>query len=391
MKRKFMSIIMAMTLVFVSIGFVNASQEGELVNDNKFSVSDNNVIEKTSIDFIKNCMSDFIAINDADFSNLDENATILKKLIIDKKHIFEESDLFKKMHLVKSKINIKDIEVINKNLVEVKASELRYYIDNTYGENLNAGEEITYRLHLNKKENGDWKVIAGISSEYTSAALFNFSQYDAEAINNINLYEQYKDSKRRFTYRHSVGQVKLFLKEQFNNNKLLHKLEKDNQDVELTVHDTFNRSHMTGYQNHHWDSAPMYESDCTNYISNIIKVGNARMDNEGSYRWFWFSKYVCSRTWTAAVDLRKYLLRDTELNKGPYGTTVSRFRDLKQGDIIQMRFPSGNNHSVAVHTAGGDPIVTAHTNKYKGYFSSRYNREYVQGSLVKIHLIGFAY
>ena len=45
---------------------------------------------------------------------------------------------------------------------------------------------------------------------------------------------------------------------------------------------------MTGYQNHHWDSAPMYESDCTNYISNIIKVGNARMDNEGSYRWFWF-------------------------------------------------------------------------------------------------------
>ena len=43
MKRKFMSIIMAMTLVFVSIGFVNASQEGELVNDNKFSVSDNNV------------------------------------------------------------------------------------------------------------------------------------------------------------------------------------------------------------------------------------------------------------------------------------------------------------------------------------------------------------
>ena len=127
MKRKFMSIIMAMTLVFVSIGFVNASQEGELVNDNKFSVSDNNVIEKTSIDFIKNCMSDFIAINDADFSNLDENATILKKLIIDKKHIFEESDLFKKIHLVKSKINIKDIEVINKNLVEVKASELRYY------------------------------------------------------------------------------------------------------------------------------------------------------------------------------------------------------------------------------------------------------------------------
>ncbi|WP_076982641.1 amidase domain-containing protein [Syntrophomonas zehnderi] len=130
--------------------------------------------------------------------------------------------------------------------------------------------------------------------------------------------------------------------------------------------------------------------DCTNYASQVLHDGGGapfypspNTGISGSDRWFYRSANDRSSSWTGAGELQTFLLNNT--TKGPYGQVSSTFGSLNSGDIIQLSSSGEYYHSIVVHTPGGDPTVTAHTNAYSGYYSTRYGGI----SNLKIHITGY--
>lgn len=81
--------------------------------------------------------------------------------------------------------------------------------------------------------------------------------------------------------------------------------------------------------------------DCTNFTSQCIREGGINLDFDGEYKWFWFSDYSRSPSWTSAKAFRIYALNNNgssnELGLKAYETT---FEDVDLGDLIQYTEPT---------------------------------------------------
>lgn len=90
----------------------------------------------------------------------------------------------------------------------------------------------------------------------------------------------------------------------------------------------------------------LYGGDCTNFASQCLKAGGVPFDNEGEFKWYWYSDNDRDPSWTSAKYLRRYLLN----NNGGYNNygvkaTQCSFSEVKLGDIVQFEKPT---HSMVV-------------------------------------------
>lgn len=111
--------------------------------------------------------------------------------------------------------------------------------------------------------------------------------------------------------------------------------------------------------------------DCTNFISQCLFAGGAKMSYGSSWNWWYNNKNtnnVMDDTWSiswAVAHSLYYYLRNNEEANSPYikGLEVSNANNLELGDLI---FYEGNNkkifHSTIVTSIfNGVPLVSQHT------------------------------
>ena len=123
--------------------------------------------------------------------------------------------------------------------------------------------------------------------------------------------------------------------------------------------------------------------DCTNYISQCLLAGNAKMNYNKHNGWFYVNSSSRSPSWTSVDFLQKFLLNNKTL--GPFGKVVP-LEKIEIGDIIQIRQnPNRFNHSVIVTKIENNEIyVCAHTYNVKNKRLSAYN--FIE--LLPIHING---
>ena len=123
--------------------------------------------------------------------------------------------------------------------------------------------------------------------------------------------------------------------------------------------------------------------DCTNYISQCLLHGDAKMNYNKTEGWYYINASNRSPSWTSVFYLQKFLLENKTL--GPFGH-ITRISQVQPGDIIQIRQnPFRFNHSVIVtRVENGEIYVCAHTHNVKNKKLSSYN--FLQ--LLAIHIDG---
>lgn len=104
--------------------------------------------------------------------------------------------------------------------------------------------------------------------------------------------------------------------------------------------------------------------DCTNFASQCLFAGSGIMNYTPVFGWFYISANNRTPSWTGVNELYRFLVNNT--GAGPQGKVV-RLSEIRNGDIIQLRFGSGNrfDHSpVVVDYGNGTPdtiLVAAHS------------------------------
>lgn len=140
---------------------------------------------------------------------------------------------------------------------------------------------------------------------------------------------------------------------------------------------TYNRAAAVDYANRWWNSHnpafPVFNDDCTNYISQCLYAGGAPMRGyPNTHDGWWIRGNKWSLSWATTHSLRWYLGGS---KRGLTATQVARPEQLQLGDVILYDFQGNGrwDHAtiVTAKTQDGMPLVNAHTN------NSRYrNWEY---------------
>lgn len=107
-------------------------------------------------------------------------------------------------------------------------------------------------------------------------------------------------------------------------------------------------SHNPAYNNYE-----DYGGDCTNYISQCVKAGNIPFDNDGSdvlKKWYWYSDYSRTPTWTAAEPFYKYIIGNNNENTQNFGVyaRLANYNELELGDIVQLIYEGRAYHNMIV-------------------------------------------
>jgi len=96
-----------------------------------------------------------------------------------------------------------------------------------------------------------------------------------------------------------------------------------------------------------------YGGDCTNFVSQCLHAGGARMNFEPIVGWYYKSFYDRTPSWTGPEYLYRFLT--TNKGIGPYGWEIP-LSEVLPGDVIQMSFiPNIWDHSMIVVDTGINP------------------------------------
>ncbi len=101
--------------------------------------------------------------------------------------------------------------------------------------------------------------------------------------------------------------------------------------------------------------------DCTNFISQCIYAGAGVM-NFGAKGWYYINLNRRTPSWTGVGFLYEFLT--TNKGAGPYASTVSAVKDIKTGDVIQLKRNGRWTHSLFVTKISAEPsviFVSTHT------------------------------
>ena len=151
----------------------------------------------------------------------------------------------------------------------------------------------------------------------------------------------------------------------------------------------YNRSAAVQYADQWWNSYnpnfPIFDVDCTNYISQCLLAGGAPMRGQPNReKGWWLGNNTWSLSWTTPHSLRWYLAGSTI---GLQAKQVSSASQLMLGDLIFYDFQGDGrwDHSTIV-TRVEDvvPYVNAHTNnsrnrywEYQDSYAYTSNTKYV--------------
>ena len=86
-----------------------------------------------------------------------------------------------------------------------------------------------------------------------------------------------------------------------------------------------------------------YGGDCTNFISQCLHAGEIPFDESGrdiTTKWYWYSDYSRTPTWTAAKPLETYLLNNNKKGTKNYGIYASL---CEYDELRTRRFSSKTN------------------------------------------------
>lgn len=129
----------------------------------------------------------------------------------------------------------------------------------------------------------------------------------------------------------------------------------------------YDRRAAVKYAEHWWNNYhpdfPIFEVDCTNYVSQCLLAGGAFMHGAPvRERGWWFQAENWSFSWAVAHSMRWYL---SGANEGLIGKEVETASELQAGDVICYDFQGDGrwDHTTIVVDKDQDdmPLVNAHT------------------------------
>jgi hypothetical protein len=128
----------------------------------------------------------------------------------------------------------------------------------------------------------------------------------------------------------------------------------------------YNRQAAVQYANTWWNSNnpayPIFDDDCTNYISQCLRAGGAPMRGQPRRdKGWWIGGGTWSFSWSTSHSLRWYLDTSTV---GLKAVKVTNASDLQLGDVISYDFQGDGrfDHTTIVTGFNGrEPLVNAHT------------------------------
>lgn len=100
--------------------------------------------------------------------------------------------------------------------------------------------------------------------------------------------------------------------------------------------------------------------DCTNFVSQCLFAGGAKMNYDKYYGWYYISESNRSPSWSSVKYLERFLLKE---NTPGFIAKVVPISELEVGDVIQLRQNQTEfNHSLIVTKITQNEIyVCAHS------------------------------
>lgn len=124
--------------------------------------------------------------------------------------------------------------------------------------------------------------------------------------------------------------------------------------------------------------------DCTNFVSQCILAGGAKMNYDKYYGWFYINKDNRSPSWTSVKYFERFLLSSSSPGIQAEITPIDQ---LEIGDIIQIRQKEyGFNHTVIISKITIDEIYVC-SHSYDALDKPLSSYSYLE--LKGIHIIGF--
>jgi len=134
----------------------------------------------------------------------------------------------------------------------------------------------------------------------------------------------------------------------------------------------YSRNKAVAYA-HKWAFArnPRYQNyddmggDCTNFVSQCLHAGGARMNYTPVYGWYYIDGNRKAPAWTGVEQLYNFLTKNA--GAGPFGSDCA-LNSVEPGDIIQLSF-DGNVFGHSLFVVKAEPrgsadgiLIATHTN-----------------------------
>lgn len=123
--------------------------------------------------------------------------------------------------------------------------------------------------------------------------------------------------------------------------------------------------------------------DCTNFVSQCIYAGGAKMNYTKETGWYYLNLNNRAAAWTGVEYFYNFMVKNRSV--GPFGIEVE-LREAKAGDVIQLGDFSGDYYHTlfVVNSYGGEVYVASHS--FDSFNRPLYTYDY--NRLRCIHIIG---
>lgn len=176
--------------------------------------------------------------------------------------------------------------------------------------------------------------------------------------------EEQVEKREAFLYNNMLVKDRMMLEERQSEEHMDERFQTEDQFGRAFHYD---RRAAVKYAETYWNKRnPAYknfEDNCTNFISQCLKAGNAPMrgyPNRGSG--WWVRPHTWSYSWTVAHSMKNYLANS---KAGLRAKKLKEAHELQIGDVICYDFEGDGryNHTTIVvdHDKGGMPLVNAQT------------------------------
>lgn len=123
--------------------------------------------------------------------------------------------------------------------------------------------------------------------------------------------------------------------------------------------------------------------DCTNFVSQCIYAGGAKMNFTKDTGWYYIDLNNRAAAWTSAEFFGKFFLNNKSI--GPFGKEVD-LNEIQAGDVIQLGDLRGSfYHSLFVVNANGSGVFVA-SHSFDSF--NRPLNSYDYDNLRCIHILG---
>ncbi len=382
------------SIVLASVMIISMNTVAFTVTD--ITNNDISEIEEQTLNFIATTFSDFASINEHQDDLIDDKASSFKQFLNDKRDIANlKQDLNGVWSLTSSEVQNISTTIVDDNIYQI-VCEIGYMYQSP---SRSSQSRITegYKLLVNYT-NRDFKVLAANSNGISAGSIFPENITTAAKDLDLSFLTDQKSTLNTSELLYNIREIKDNLVNSHTQLNQAYSPQSNDNDVILQVYDeelgrritwnTFSdseKSHMTTYQqtwshdrNSDYADFENIGGDCTNYASQILRSGGSAFNSNsssgiyGNTYWYFRSPSNRSTSWTAASDLKTFLLRSKN-TLGPKAREVSYFSDLDVGSIIFLESSGAPYHSVIVAESGGDPTVSAHTSNYYGSYWERYD------------------